>query len=152
MKQIILFTAFILLILLIIFLPSQENTATIKYVQDGDTVAVSYKGSTEYVRMEGVDAPETDECYGRQATQQLEDLISGTIELQESDEDRGYYGRLIRYIHDDNKDIGAELIKNGHAKASNYDHPRYDTYKLLEGIAKVNNRGLWNDCDKSGLL
>lgn len=127
-------------------LPTYVDVA---HVQDGDTIAVDYKGDTEYVRLEGVDAPETDECYGRQATARLRHLINDTVELQKSDEDRGYYNRLIRYVHVDREDAGAALIQNGYARASDFDHPRYDTYKQLESDAKNSNLGLWQDCHES---
>lgn len=122
------------------------DTVEVRYVQDGDTIAIRDGDDTEYVRLEGVDAPEIDECYGRQATAHLRYLVDDTIELYPSDENRGHYGRLIRYVHAGDKDVGTQLIRSGHAQASGFDHPRYDEYKQLEKQARNNNRGLWDEC------
>lgn len=146
MRRLMILIGLLILSILIILSPAQDNTAKVKHIQDGDTIAIEHGGGTEYVRMEGVNAPETDECYGSQATEQARYLIDSVVELQESNENRGHYGRLIRYVHAKDKDVGAELIENGYAQASGFDHPRYDDYKRLENVAKSNKHGLWKEC------
>lgn len=117
------------------------NTDRIIYVVDGDTIETS-EGT---VRIAGIDAPETDQCYGDRATQFLEGITDERVTLKQAGENRGHYGRLIRYVHD-NGDVGAEMLKRGYAYASNFKHPRKPEYDRLEERAKQHNRGLWQTC------
>lgn len=118
-------------------------------VVDGDTIEVHYENKPEYVRIIGIDAPEKEECFSKEASDQLKKLIEGTtVKLKSKpDENRDKYDRLLRYILSDEKDIGAELIKGGYAR--NYPwfpHPKLEEYKNLELEAQKNELGLWGKC------
>jgi micrococcal nuclease len=120
--------------------------ARLQYVVDGDTVRLR---SDRYVRLIGVDAPETDECGGVKSTRALKRLTQGTIRLKRPAgyQNKDGYGRLLRYVHDFGRDAGRASIWRGYAQ--NYDafsHPRESSYKAAQRAAKKANRGLWKTC------
>lgn len=118
-------------------------------VVDGDTIEVHYENNPEYVRIIGIDAPEKEECFSKEASEQLKKLIEeATVTLiSKPDENRDKYNRLLRYILSDGKDIGAELIKGGFARNyPRFPHPKLNEYKNFELDAQKNQLGLWREC------
>ena len=59
-------------------------------VQDGDSII---RGDGVRVRLYGIDAPEKDQPYGREARNVLKQYMPLVAKMKEYDEDR--YGRLI---------------------------------------------------------
>ena len=119
-------------------------------IVDGDTAKVNYGNKPEYVRIIGIDAPEKEECFSKESTERLNELIKEeTVTLiSKPDEDRDKYNRLLRYVVVGDRDIGAELIKGGFAR--NYPwfpHPKLDKYGTYESKARENNLGLWAECE-----
>jgi endonuclease YncB( thermonuclease family) len=106
-------------------------------VVDGDTIDV--KDSTEVVqrvRLVGLDTAEPGECGFREASKALAQLIGANkinlVTAGTDDKDR--YGRLLRYVDVEGRDLGLELIKDGYGIAA-YDsrtkypkHTREDSY------------------------
>lgn len=90
-------------------------------VVDGDTF---YLGGDK-VRIAGIDAPEThpSRCareaeLGEAATASLRSMLgSGLITLSAIDRDRDRYGRLLRNVAVDGRDVGEALIAQGVARA-----------------------------------
>lgn len=89
-------------------------------VVDGDTF---YIGGAK-VRIAGIDAPEThpprcsrEAQLGDQATQKLQALLnSGAVTMTGIGRDRDTYGRLLRNVAVDGKDVGDALIAAGVAR------------------------------------
>lgn len=89
-------------------------------VVDGDTF---YLGG-EKIRIAGIDAPEThpsrcprEEALGDAATARLQELLSGgAISLSAIDRDRDRYGRLLRNVAVDGRDVGNILVTEGVAR------------------------------------
>lgn len=129
-----------------IWYSGESNHANVKYVVDGDTIEVS-KGT---VRLAGVDTPETRQCYGDEATQFTRRVVKDDVKLHKANENRGEYGRLIRYVESGDIDVGAELVEHGYAYASDFEHPRKSEYDRLERQARSNGSGLWSVCHKTG--
>lgn len=119
-----------------------ETQPEVTHVIDGDTIEVKQDG-VELVRLAGIDAPESDECYGKEARNFLARHLDSRVTLKQADTDRGVYGRLIRYVHSSDTDMGAEMVEHGYARASDFPHPREEEYDRLEEQAKNNNKGLW---------
>ncbi|MGI3212635.1 thermonuclease family protein [Roseovarius tibetensis] len=92
---------------------AREVTGTAR-VRDADTVVVA--GTP--VRLEGVDAPETSNGYGRDAKKFMKRLLRGRTVICDLTGDRTY-DRWVGtcFIDDDGQlvDIGAIVISNGHA-------------------------------------
>ena len=138
--------------------PTPLGSTQVQRVVDGDTLKVDIAGTSETVRIIGIDTPETVhpnkavECFGMEASDRLKGLLDGkTILLQPNPaEDRDRYGRLLRYVELDGEDIGASMIRDGYAHSyKQYPHPRLTTYNGLEQEAKTERRGLWAACDSS---
>jgi|688.fasta_scaffold199630_3 micrococcal nuclease len=106
-------------------------------IVDGDTIDV--KDSTEVVqrvRLVGLDTAEAGECGFREASEALAQLI-GTNKINlalAGTDDKDSFGRLLRYVDVEGRDLGLELIKDGYGIAA-YDsrtkypkHTREDSY------------------------
>jgi endonuclease YncB( thermonuclease family) len=123
---------------------ASELTGTAN-VSDGDTITVA---GTK-VRLEGIDAPETDQIclngHGAKWTCGIEarDRLSGRIGGREiscrlSGVDR--YGRSLGVCYVDDVDLNGWMAREGWALA----FVRYSqTYASDEAAARVNERGLW---------
>ncbi|MCQ2351451.1 MAG: thermonuclease family protein [Paludibacteraceae bacterium] len=112
---------------------------------DGDTFDGLYKPDNQVYRyrLQGVDAPEKGQPYGKKAKQYLADLIlNKNIGIVEINEDA--YGRYVAKIYDeDGNDLCAEMIRAGMAHHfRRYDDSKY--YEQLEIEARENRVGLWN--------
>ncbi len=138
--------------------PAATTTSTpykIAKVVDGDTIDVELGGKTSRVRLLGINAPEsvdprkTVECFGREASAHLKDLLTGKDVALESDATQGdadKYDRLLRYVYlGDGADVGRSMIADGYAYEYTYDKPyKYQSdYKTAEAAAREAKRGLW---------
>lgn len=134
---------------------------------DGDTIDVTFPdGSTDTVRLLGVDTPETysgnkaneygsitdTACldrWGDLATGFAVEALDGqAVELVMDDAagDRGFFDRLLAYIVVDGQDFNAQLVKQGYARVyTEGTSGREADYLRLEGVAQAEGAGLW-DC------
>lgn len=114
--------------------------AHVDYVVDGDTVRLE---NGAYVRLIGIDTPETGQCGYQAAKSKLARMVAHngmTVLLRNppSVDDADRYGRLLRYVDLPDKDTGAVLIRKGLADArydslDGYDHhPRQEKYRALD--------------------
>jgi endonuclease YncB( thermonuclease family) len=101
---------------------SSKPTVMVGEVIDGDTVAVS---GGKRVRLIGIDAPETGECGGADATKIMQSLVldKRVVLVKGAATDQDRYGRLLRYVDvkGTGMDAGLELLMRGLAI------PRYDS-------------------------
>lgn len=84
------------------------------HVRDADTVVVA--GTP--VRLNGVDAPETSNRYGREAKSFMERVLRGRTVVCDLNGDRTYdrwVGTCFITVDGEFVDIGAIVISNGHA-------------------------------------
>ncbi len=97
---------------------AEENTIVTKVI-DGDTVVVE---GGYHVRLLGMDADEKGyPCYD-QAKTRLEALVLGkTVKLEKDKTDVDQYGRCLRYIFIDNKNVDTQLTAEGLAVARFYE-------------------------------
>lgn len=125
-------------------------------VFDADTILVSLPGGQEEkVRLLGVDAPEVQgyrdaEPGGEAAKALARSLLTGqalTLEADPTADQRDRYRRLLRYVRlGDGRDLGAELIAAGYARAyRRFSYMRKQAYLGLESEARSAGRGLWAD-------
>lgn len=134
----------------------------VQEVIDGDTIRIFYnKDTIEKVRIIGIDTPETVdprkpvECFGKEASQKMKELVDGKtvkLVLDSISSKRDKYDRLLRYVYLDDKDIGAEMIKQGYAYAYiTYPFEKMEEYKGYERQTRENKIGLWAPgvCDNS---
>ena len=140
--------------------PAQTNSGnTISYkvveVVDGDTVKIDMNGTTETIRLIGIDTPETVhpskpvECFGIEASNKAKELLSGktvSLETDISQGERDKYGRLLGYIIlADGTNFNLQMIKQGYAYEYTYSsaYKYQSSFKSAQQYAKENGIGLW---------
>jgi len=124
-------------------------------VVDGDTIKINMNGSTETIRMIGIDTPETVDprktvqCFGKEASNQAKLLLSGKkvfIEMDATQGERDKYGRLLAYVYrDDGLFFNDYMVKEGYAHEYTYNAPyKYQTqFKADQKAAELAQKGLW---------
>ncbi|EAK0822815.1 nuclease [Campylobacter lari] len=115
--------------------------AKVSRVVDGDTIEAKFEDEKLKIRLFGIDAPESDQAYGKMATQFLKAIVlNKEVVLNVKDEDK--YGRILAIVYLNDKDINQVMVKNGFAWA--YEHYS-DLYVNEQNYAKENKKGLWVD-------
>ena len=147
--------------------------ARVTRVIDGDTIEVVLPdGSTDTVRLLGVDTPETfsqnkpgeygditdTDClgeWGQRATEFAIKQLDGRgveLALDPVAGERGTFGRLLAYIQVDSKDFGADLVQGGFARVYVEGVSRKEReYLAVESEARAARAGLWQ-CSDSTLV
>ena len=123
--------------LVIVFLALLTAEVAAQTVQDGDSII---RGDGVRGRLYGIDAPEKDQPYGREARKVLKQYMPLVAKMKEYDEDR--YGRLIvELFTEDNKSINAAMICSGAAWWNEYtlltDHNLSSVRKMLRRTGVV---------------
>lgn len=125
-------------------------------VVDGDTIVVAFaNGSTDTVRLLGVDTPETKDptegvqCFGPEASAFTTRRLLGRVVTLESDvERRDVYDRRLAYVLVDGVRYNDVLLRRGYARflviPPNDAHGR--TMLVAELDARRHRRGLWGEC------
>jgi micrococcal nuclease len=134
-------------LLITISLASNANadfTGEVVGVIDGDTIEVMHNGESERVRLQGIDAPEKRQAFGRASKRAASDLSFGQeVTVQERGRDR--YGRTLgEVILPDDRSLNREMVRSGHA----WRYRKYSndaTLDRLESSARQSRRGLWED-------
>jgi micrococcal nuclease len=92
---------------------TQFNARVVR-VGDGDTFEVQITGETRplRIRLQGVDAPESGEVFGRESTTFLRTLLSNRI-VHVNGRDMDRYGRLVARVTVDGRDASTALIRAG---------------------------------------
>jgi micrococcal nuclease len=132
-------------------------------VIDGDTFEANVNGAIEKVRVIGIDTPETVdprkpvECFGVEASNRAEVILSGQsvrLEYDPTQGERDKYGRLLRHAFlKDGTNFGLLMIREGYAHEYTYAVPyKYQQeYKEAQNYARENLFGLWGDICLPGL-
>jgi micrococcal nuclease len=140
---------------------ADRQTVLVRQVVDGDTfVADMPDGSSERVRLIGVDAPEgfnpdtqMPDHWGRQAGDYLRARTLGKQVLLQIDplESRDRYSRLLAYVWLENDElINLSLVRDGQAYAYRPKPGLFgDQTNTAEGEALRARRGLWGDVTKA---
>jgi len=135
----------------------RRNVGNVVKVTDGDTLKVRIHGiGIRDIRLIGIDTPEVyggAQCGGGQASQQMRKLapVGSSVVLfsdpSQADGDR--YGRLLRYVEHQGKDVGRAQVNLGQAKVYVYNGKpfrRTADYRTVGRSAQVHGRGLWRTC------
>ncbi len=112
-----------------------EYVGKVDHVYDGRTVRIHYRGGQIRVRMPAIETPEP-----LQAKQALTELVAGkTVRVTEIRWDNGY---LIGHVSVDSKDVGTELVREGHARVAPPSLADADLDRLQDN-ARSSERGVW---------
>ncbi len=142
--------------------------ATVVEVVDGDTVRVRLAdGSTDTVRLLGVDTPEVHVANDPADYEGVPDTEAGAVCLRVEGHDasafverralgepvrlvvdptadrRDRYGRLLAYVHLDGADLNRQLVARGYARVYDATFARSSDYYALEAAARAEGRGVW---------
>ncbi len=146
-----------------VFLPTTPTSslrALVMRVVDGDTIDAKIETTGEQVKVrflgmntpESVDPRRPVQCFGKEASNHLKELLEGKQVLLVEDlkaDDRDKYGRWLRNVvrEEDLLDVNATLVAQGYANSYlsfPLDAKRKAQIRLLEQEAKTNQRGLWS--------
>lgn len=153
--------------------PAEGIQVTVVEVVDGDTIKIAYEnGTRDTARLLGVDTPEVHgenepgefegvpdteagaSClrdWGYEASDFATNRLEGqqvTLTFDDNEPRRGYYDRLLVYVHHDGTEFNYALVTNGLARV--YDDStftRKDRYDTAESVAMTERRGLWTCSD-----
>lgn len=132
-----------------------ENLYKVKRVVDGDTIVATKDGIDYTVRLIGVNTPESVdprrpvECYGKEASSYVNELLNDKLVYLESDPTQtnvDRYGRLLRYVYLGDELINQKIINEGFGLEYTYNSP-YQFQKEFRDAqlsARNQNKGLWN--------
>lgn len=146
----------------------QGPTVTVTSVTDGDTIDIRHEnGSTDTVRLLGVDTPETggtnyprefegvpdttagEEClatWGDEASTFATNQLEGeqvTLLYDSQADRRGDFGRLLAYIELDDTNFNYQLIQDGYTRVYDSTFSLSDDFYSSETAAQDSMTGLW---------
>lgn len=133
-----------------------RETATVEWVVDGDTLRLT---DGRVVRLVQIDAPEDGtDCFGRDATRALISLAPKgarvTLERDRALDATDTYGRLLRYVFADGRNVNVELVRRGAASPYTFRNQRgryADELDVAVGEARDARRGYWAACPRARL-
>lgn len=149
-------------------------TVTVTDVVDGDTLDVAYRnGSTDTVRLLGVDTPEVHtsvapdwyegvpdtpaarDCLravGERASSYVRERVAGetvTLWLDTAADRRGLYGRLLGYVVHDGTTLNHDLLVDGYARVFDSTFGQRERFDEAERWARADGTGVWS-CRTAG--
>lgn len=123
-------------------------TAEVVSVGDGDTLRVRGQDGPITIRLACVDAPESSQAFGPEATLRLRQLLSTgqPVEVRAIERDR--YGRTVAEIYSGGQSVGLQLVREGYAVV----YEQYisgcaataDDYRQAESAARNARRNFWS--------
>jgi micrococcal nuclease len=142
-----------------------NKTFTVVNVVDGDTIDIDIpdgNNSSTRIRLWGIDTPETKNpnvgvmYFGPEAAEFATKLVLGkpvAVYLDEGNNTRGKYGRLLAYVKLPNDGFLNEvLLTEGYAYADvRFRHSLYNKYGQLESSARSLKKGLWEKVNREQL-
>jgi endonuclease YncB( thermonuclease family) len=124
-------------------------SATVVGITDGDTIVVADgAGRQESIRLAGIDAPEHNQSFGSQSTQNLASLISDKNVNLECENERSYGRMICKVLLSDGEDVCLDQVKSGmawHYKQYEDQQSAADrgAYAAAECNAMKSRIGLW---------
>lgn len=140
----------ILLLLLSPLSFAEELTGKVIKVSDGDTISVLDSNNQKYkIRLQGIDAPETQQAFGETSRQSLASLVYDKEVIILWDK-RDKYARILGKVIVDGRDANYEQLKKGLAwYYKQYENDLSDEdkerYSEAEAWARNYTEGLWTD-------
>ena len=134
---------------------SATRTEQVKLLRiiDGDTVEVQRPGgflstgAKDRIRLYGIDAPESAQKGGDDATKYLGKIIGGRTKIWLEAVATDQYGRTVGVISkkrgDRAKSYNYDMVRSGHAHCYMVAAPDREAYTQAENEAKEKRRGLW---------
>ena len=127
--------------------PGNLQTVTVARVVDGDTVELADGRRVRYI---GMNTPERDQPYYKDASDTNRQLVNGkTVQLELDVEPIDKYGRTLGYVWVDGTMANLEIVRQGFANAFTVPpNVRYEAeFRNAERSAREAGRGLWAGSD-----
>lgn len=121
----------------------EEMLGIVEKVIDGDSIKVRQEGGDEVheVQIEGTDAPELKQAYGKESAEALRKMVQDRkVRVTWTKKDN--FGRQLAQVFVGEEHINQRMLRDGHA----WHFKRYNQSKLLaelEEEARRARRGLW---------
>lgn len=120
-------------------IPASAYPRSVERIVDGDTIRL--RGGTR-VRLHGIDTPEYDQPYGRQATRELDRLLGSTVYLDSVGVDD--YGRVLAVLWTpEGVNVNVAMVCAGAAWWYRYYAPDDRDSAQCEAQARAKRLGLW---------
>ena len=111
-------------------------------VLDGDSLEADLGGASVEIRLLGINTPEREECWAREAREAAAALVTvGPVEFEDLGEDR--FGRRLGYVTAGGVFVNAALVSGGHALAITADHRYADDFASATDAAFRAGLGMW---------
>ena len=128
------------------------ESPVVSRVVDGDTFVLSDGRRVRYI---GINAPEKNKCFYREATKENEKLLLGhKIRLEKDSSNRDKYGRLLRDVYVENESgqeifINDYMVRQGFAKVLSVppDLKFEQEFNAAKQEAQFQERGFWSACN-----
>lgn len=124
--------------------PAGPDTFQVIRVIDGDTIVIQGGVRVRYI---GIDTPEMDEPFGKEAKEANQALVQGKrVKLEKDVSNTDRYDRWLRYVYVDSLMINGEIVRLGLARARSYPpDTKYQQYlNRQEQEARQAGRGVWS--------
>lgn len=123
-------------------------TAEVVSVGDGDTLRVQGPDGPLTIRLACVDAPESSQAFGPEATLRLRQLLSTGQPVEVRAVERDRYDRTVAEIYSGGQSVGLQLVREGYAVV----YEQYisgcaataDDYRQAEAAARNARRNFWS--------
>lgn len=144
-------TALVFLHLFFAFAVRAENIgpntvhSTVRRVIDGDTIVME---NGESVRYAGIDTPEEDEIFYKEAKERNRALVRGkrVAVVLCGERPRDDYGRILAWVYADGVDVSGVLLEEGLARVLKIPPcglKKSKEYDSLQRGARFRRRGIW---------
>lgn len=120
---------------------AEEFDARVIAVMDGDTALLLHDGKKIKVRLVNIDAPESDQEFGKESRLSLvNQVLKKQVHVDSKAVD--IYGRMVAEISVDGRSVNEEQVQSGMAWENSHFHGDKH-YLKLGNDAKQARRGLW---------
>ena len=124
----------------------KKIVGTVTRVSDGDTIWVTDAAGKHKVGLVNIDAPESNQPFGKESMQFLKDLVyEKEVEVHWAEKDRN--GRLLGIVYLKHEkgvvDVNLTMVKNGFARHRSSLNNHTPAYAEAEKDARKFRRGIW---------
>ena len=139
-----------LLLLFPVVVSADTLNGKVVKITDGDTLVVLDAGNTQHkIRLSGIDAPETNQPFGKRSKEALSALVAGQrVEVDWHKRDR--YDRIVGKVIAQGRDVNLAQVRTGMAwwyrkYANEQTLVDQGLYAAAEANARVSGVGLWGE-------
>lgn len=112
-------------------------------VYDGDTITVFKSNEKHKIRLDGIDAPELKQKFGKESRNFLnQKLLGKNVEIKIKNID--IYQRKVGEVYQNSELVNLTMINEGYAWHY-FEYNKNKNYSKAQNTAKINKIGLWKE-------